>query len=213
VDALPHSYDHCVVLQEATCVETGLQESSCVCGATQVSAIPTVAHTDGELVITKMPNCTETGEESTTCTYCHAEYVVHILETNQNHDLTDVILTAPTCKTSGEGIHTCTRCDYEENCSYEPTGHTFELYEEGFLTCIGQELYYRCTGCGMIRIEYGPGQGDHFWNASGLAIMHCTLCDATKSNENYINYDDSIPDVTGNKPYDPSEPIRIDPPF
>ena len=218
-DVIAHSYSDPVVLQPATCTQPGVQESACSCGAKHTQSIPLTDHIDGELFVTKAPNCSEQGVESTKCTHCQAEYAVNILPTNQEHDLVETVLQAATCTASGEGIHRCTRCDYTESCVYEQLDHHYELYAAYPPTCQGQELYYRCTDCGFTRIEIGPEKGSHVWQvgSSFLPYKHCSLCGTSEPNENYSGYfgrSSLFDGLTGDKPSMPKIPgFSIEDPY
>ena len=208
-EVIAHSYGDPVVLQPATCTQPGIQESACICGAKHTQSIPLADHIDGELFLSKAPNCSEQGVESTKCTYCQAEYVVNILPTNQEHDLVETVLQAATCTAPGQGELSCTRCDHTESCVYEPLGHHFELHHVHSPTCLGQEMEYRCTECSLIRIEYGPEKGDHHWIDWGMG-KYCSLCHKPGSNENNKgNYEgfSLLDSCIGDKPSVPELPV------
>ena len=128
-------------------------------------------HIDGELVVSVQPNCSQTGEITTTCTYCQLVYVVEILPVNDDHDLQETVVKEPTCTEKGEGTKTCTRCDYAESVSYEIKEHNYKKTDIwGAATCINRGFEdWECTDCGHIHRIYS-GYGDH---SGGMRCSHC----------------------------------------
>ena len=134
-------HEHFVVLDRSvapTCTETGLTEGThcSVCGEILVrqETLAATGHDLGEWTQSKVPTCTEKGEERVTCKKCDYFETRDVASTG--HKLGEWIQAqAPTCTEKGVSKATCKYCNYFETNEIaarghnEPSGYGDKLFE------------------------------------------------------------------------------------
>ncbi len=185
-----HIWDDGTITKEPTCGEVGVKEYACsICNGKKTEEIDTLEHTFGEPVISKEPNCTEKGERSTTCTICGHTELYDTIETNDNHNLVNTVISESTCTQQGTGVDKCTLCDYSQPCSYDLKAHTY-----GEKTTITQPSctengtnQYTCSVCGKVKEEAIAATGHSWGEGSCNSPVTCTVCGYV--NKNGIGHD------------------------
>ena len=82
------------------------------------------SHSFSDWTVTREATCTETGEESRSCSQCGTTETQEIAA---GHSLTKYEQKMPTCTEPGwKAYETCSRCDYTTYVEVAATGHTFE---------------------------------------------------------------------------------------
>lgn len=124
-----HKEGDFVRVKEPTCVEEGLERTTCLtCFETVTErAVPALGHGSESMPVqTKAPTCTEAGQTSTYCMVCgQAVTVSDIFPLGHTEGEVQTTL-APTCTEKGESKVFCTVCNAEVKSSViEALGHSF----------------------------------------------------------------------------------------
>ena len=96
-----HVYGTPVVTKAATCTETGIQTSTCDCGATKIDIIPTTAHDYDDGVDKTAATCKYSEIKVYTCKTCGATRTVAGTTDPSVHNVVDVAAVAATCTKDG----------------------------------------------------------------------------------------------------------------
>ena len=127
IDASGHT-EVTVNQKDATCTQSGYSgDIVCqICG-TEISSgseLQALGHDMSDFVLTKDPNCTEAGQEKSTCSRC--EYAETRDVGALGHDYSEVV-TKPTCTIEGYTTHICKNCGNSYISDYtEELGHSYE---------------------------------------------------------------------------------------
>lgn len=146
--ALGHEEGDWIVIKDATCTETGLEEKYCkTCNKLLTSrTIPAKNHTY-EVSSAKKATCAEDGENVYTCTICgdsYSESIPHL-----DHDYILSSIKDATCTENGENVYTCTICGDSYSETISTSGHNYELSSSKDATCVEAGYdEYTCTKCG-----------------------------------------------------------------
>ncbi len=152
VDAHDDCFTTWTQTKAPTCLEEGLEESTCaVCGETRTRALSVAGHTY-EAVVTD-PSCTEGGYTTHTCALCGDTYVDNYTEA-LGHSYESVV-TEPNCTEGGYTTHTCALCGDTYVDSYtDPTGHSFgDWVLTEAPTCTETGLETRTCHCGETETQ------------------------------------------------------------
>ena len=144
------------IIQPATCTQMGVASHTCkLCKHTYTEPVAMCDHTDGDLTTIKAPTCVATGEASTSCIHCGAEYTVELPIKADAHNLEERVVKESTCAEAGEGVIACTHCSYSENISYELLPHDMVRTSYCAPTCRQRECFeMTCTGCGYVEKNF-----------------------------------------------------------
>ena len=197
-----HEWQDGEVTLAATCMATGTQAQSCVCGATNVKTLPkdSTNHTGNNTTTREnevAPTCTAAGsyEEVVTC-----ECGVVISRTNKTeaalgHNFGAWTQTAaPTCDDAGQESRDCSRCDVTETRSVAALGHSWgdwTVTQQATCTAEGSKTR-TCTRdashtetVSIPKTAHHDGDGDNKCDACGAAIntgFRCSFCDTYEAN-------------------------------
>ena len=198
----PHNWLDGEVTLRPTCMATGTQAQSCVCGATNVKILPkdSANHTGNNTTTREnevAPTCTAAGsyEEVVTC-----ECGVVISRTDKTvsalgHNFGAWTQTAaPTCDTAGQESKTCDRCGATETRTVAALGHSWgDWTVTRQATCTAEGTKTRtCTRDAshtetipIPKTAHHDGNGDNKCDVCGAAIdtgFRCSFCNTYEAN-------------------------------
>ena len=120
-----HTYGEWVIVTEATCTQTGLQQRYCTgenCESCETEIIATKAHTYDEVI--KEATCTQDGSKSYTCVCGYISKSEIIPASGHDHKFIETI--APTCTEKGYDLYRCHCGDEKRTNEKEASGHIFD---------------------------------------------------------------------------------------
>ncbi len=192
-----------VTLTAPTCTSTGLARYQCPvssCKQTEERELDMIDHTL-RVNVTKVPTCTETGIQTTTCTTCN--YSLGIVLPMLDHEYSEwTVKTAGTCVTDGVESRRCVNCfGAEETRTVAGTGHSYGSWNVSKAsTCLvtGEETR-TCFLCGDKETRV-LALSDHtygVWSttanstcvAQGVQTHYCTVCNHADTQPISINPD------------------------
>ena len=191
-----HDWIRPVIVQEATCTETGIKRWYCTCGETKDERIPKTGHRWGSWTTIREATCTETGLRQHTCLNCGTTERETIDEADHQWGPWTVTKAA-TCQSEGKREHRCRVCGHKATQNLKKTAHTPGVWEiEKEPTCQhGGTRTSRCAVCGTAIREnlkkvghsYGEWQitvpaTDH---SKGKRASSCRFCGKKKTEEFY----------------------------
>ncbi|MBR3094564.1 MAG: hypothetical protein IKH12_03125, partial [Clostridia bacterium] len=201
-DTEAHNWLDGEVTLRPTCMATGTQAQSCVCGATNVKILPkdSANHTGNNTTTREnevAPTCTAAGsyEEVVTC-----ECGVVISRTDKTvsalgHNFGAWTQTAaPTCDTAGQESKTCDRCGATETRTVAALGHSWgDWTVTRQATCTAEGTKTRtCTRDAshtetipIPKTAHHDGNGDNKCDVCGAAIdtgFRCSFCNTYEAN-------------------------------
>ena len=152
------------VVKEATCDSWGEKEYTCeLCHNTVSVPIPMIHHIFAdEVVIDKLPTCTEAGSRSRHCTRegCNGRTDIETIEPT-GHTWAEELEEFPaTCTVRGARFRVCIDCGKKERVEILPaTGHKYSEYtSNNDATCLGNATESRtCEYCGQTQTRTIPG--------------------------------------------------------
>ena len=201
--------------EEPTCTKTGIRVHNCTaCGGEKTTPVEMVAHTAGELTVTKEPNCTQKGEAVSTCTQCQSVFVAQILDTNDVHDMKQTAVVEATCAKEGTATNTCTRCAHQETLTLKKKKHTYEVVDEGpkFTCTTGWLIYKSCTGCGYLKTEEAPSRACTWSEPDYFGNKRCMKCgNIQMGGEGRDLWDNTVGNTKPTMPEDLWPVLRWDP--
>lgn len=116
------------VIMMPTCVDTGFQQFTCICGLEKTVSLPATGHTQGDWNLVREATCIEEGYEEIRCTVCDEVIQSRTLDVAA-HSYESVV-TEPTCTEQGYTTNICTVCGDSYTSNYvDADGHTYELTE------------------------------------------------------------------------------------
>ena len=157
-DTTEHEFGEWNVTENATCLEKGEREKTCLhtgCGYIVTEEVAALGHDMGEFVETKKATCTEKGEKTKTCkrdgcTYTETEEIAA-----HGHDMGEFVETKKaTCTEKGEKTKTCKRegCTHKETEEIAALGHKLVKVDKVDATTEkeGVKEHYKCSACGAL---------------------------------------------------------------
>ena len=178
-----------------TCTAAGYGNRVCqLCGADGgVGEIPALGH-NFESKITKIPNCTENGVRTYTCSRCTDSYTEKIDALGHAWDNGEVS-TPATCTELGKIVFTCDNCGESYTTTLDLIEHDWEVDADlsRDATCVlGAKLVEKCSVCGLVREQITSSALGHDWyvvegnqptcTQKGSGKLACSRCDAEKDN-------------------------------
>ncbi len=146
------------VIEDATCAEDGSKKIYCStveCGEYITETIKALGHNWNSGVVTKTPDCQNTGEKTFTCSECR-EIDVRILPKTAHTESEWDIVDEPSCSETGHKEIRCALCDELLHSEDIPaTGHnmsTWSIRTQPTETVSG-EAYRVCSKCGTEETE------------------------------------------------------------
>ncbi len=156
LDPLGHDYSE--TYTAPTCTDQGYTHYCCNhCWNEYYDYVPSLGHTQGELVDHQDPDCYSWGYNRYACLTCGNEYDEELPNLEHNYEESYV---PATCTYYGYTLHTCSHCgdeyifDYDYNAGLADHKHTIEG-ERVESTCTSQGYQeYECEVCGDITSIY-----------------------------------------------------------
>lgn len=143
-----HEFDSWRLINEATCINYGLEERSCSkCGFIENREIqPTNTH-DYQFSYEEKGDCNRPGRTVFSCRYCGLEKEEK--GEKSEHQYNERVLVEPNCSNEGIKLFECHVCGHSYEESIEKTSHNYVLNFINSSTCHeeGYELY-QCNICG-----------------------------------------------------------------
>lgn len=105
-----------------------------------------------------------------------------------------VVTKAATCTEPGSGYHTCTQCPVTENCTVNPSGHTYVANKTVAPTCTSDGyVQLSCTKCGKsFQTGTTKALGHNYSLIKGSAArgvyLQCARCTAYDSSSTHLAY-------------------------
>lgn len=137
--------------------------------------------------ITKAATCTETGEQTSTCTECGATTTKTISKAEHTYT---VVTQSGTCQETAKEIYTCAVCGYSYTKEGKKGEHEYQLTDIEPGNCqTPEKKIYTCSVCGDSYAEEGKlGEHDYQLTSesehdpcteSGEAVYTCSVCGDT----------------------------------
>ena len=143
-----HTFDSWRLINEATCINYGLEERSCSkCGFIENRETqPTNTH-DYQFSYEEKGDCNRPGRTVFSCRYCGLEKEEQ--GEKSEHQYNERVLVEPNCSYEGIKLFECHVCGHSYEESIEKTSHNYVLNFYNPSTCHeeGYELY-QCNTCG-----------------------------------------------------------------
>ncbi len=181
-----HDYSEWKVLQEATCILSGIKEHKCSwCGKVETTSIPSLKHEYSEWIVLQNSTCTEEGLREHTCSV--GGEVVREKIPVISHEYSEwEVLSDATCDTEGVQIHHCINCQLEE---VEKIPYVEHRYSEWNIimeaTCNHPGIRIRtCSVCNIEEKEVLEKLSHKFEQTSGENV--CSICHCIESNQAII---------------------------
>lgn len=188
-----HSFGDWVVVEPATCQNTGIRHHTCtVCGYVERDIIPVADHSWSDWTVTKAPTCAATGTKTRTCSVCGASESQEIAKTD-GHSWGDWVVTKEaTCAENGTQKRTCAVCGKEETKAISSNdAHVWSQWhvtQEATCTKAGKQSRV-CSICGKTenltinKLGHDAGEWtvkkEATCKSGGVMEATCTRCGTT----------------------------------
>lgn len=139
-----------------------------------------------------VPNCTEQGYTTHTCSRCGDNYKDTYVDALGHNFGAWTQTVAPTCTEKGEEKHTCSRCDTFETREIDALGHNYQAVVTAPTCTAGGFTTYTCPRCGDSYMADETAALGHDWSEWRPVPMNfctdprieertCNRCGATES--------------------------------
>ena len=124
-DGHAHNWENIEIVDQPTCLNSGLQVKTCsTCGTQIIEPTPIADHAWSGYVVTKKPTCTAAGQSTSTCSTCGEQRTKEVQATG--HAWSGYVVTKkPTCTAAGRSTSTCSKCGQTRSQTQNAVGHTW----------------------------------------------------------------------------------------
>jgi hypothetical protein len=178
------------VIQEATCIKSGIQQRTRTCKKcgfteTETKAIMATGHTYDNGVVTKEPTCTNSGIKTYTCTKCGSTTQQTLSPLGHNWD-NGTITKQPSCTETGTKTFTCQRCGETQTQVIPANGHNWSGWTQTQApTCTQTGSEKRtCSSCGKVENRTIASLGHNY---SSWVVTKEATCTQSGSKERTCN--------------------------
>ena len=143
-----HVFGSWQMINEATCIDYGLEERTCnECGQIDSREISPTNNHDYQFSYEEKGDCNNAGRTVFSCKYCGLEKEEK--GEKSEHQYQERIVMDPNCSNEGIKLFECQNCGYSYEERIEKTSHNYVLNHINNSTCYeeGYELY-QCNTCG-----------------------------------------------------------------